>query len=144
METLFPAVPSDTPAQAAETIGRVPAFDSGTSRFLTRDGALVERSGVDAVRQWIDLALRQQIDRVPIYRTAGEVKIGIDRQLMGSKLPTGLAIAELERNVRETLSFCPAIRTVRDMTVRRVGRTCKVEFTAVLHDGQSVEVSTDV
>lgn len=144
MENLFPAVPTEIPAQAAETVGRVPAFDSKTNRFLTRDGALVERSGVEAVRQWIDLALHQQIDRVPIYRTEGEVKIGINRQLMGSKLPTGLAVAELERNVRETLSFCPAIRAVRDLTVRRAGRTCKAAFTAVLHDGQSLEVNTDV
>lgn len=144
METLFPAVPSEIPAQAAQTVGRSPVYDSAAGRFLVRDGALAECSGAQAVRQWIELALKQQIDWVPIYRTNGEARIGIDRQLMGSKLPSGLAAAELERNVRETLSFCPAIRAVRDMNVRRSGRACEISLTAVLYDGQSVEVSTHV
>ena len=40
MAEMFPTVPGRIPAQAAEEIGRVPAFDSGTSRFLLVDGAL--------------------------------------------------------------------------------------------------------
>lgn len=144
MANMFPVIPTDIPAQTAESIGRVPAFDGAAERFLLTDGALVERSGRAAVRQWIDLMLRQQIDRVPIYRTDSDTKIGIDRALLGSRLPTGLASAEIERNVRETMSYCPAIRAVRDLTVTRQGRACHVEFTAVLHDGESVEVSADV
>ena len=144
MANMFPVIPTDIPAQTAESIGRVPAFDSDTERFLLRDGALAERSGRAAVRQWFDLMLRQQIDRVPIYRTDGEAKIGIDRSLLGQRLPDGLASAEIERNVRETASYCPAVRTIRDLTVSRAGRACRVEFTAVLHDGETVEVTTDV
>ena len=132
-------------AQAAEEIGRVPAFDSGTSRFLLVDGALVERTGREAVRQWFDLMLRQQPDRVPIYRTeAGAAGIGVDRQMIGSKLPSGLIAAEIERNVRETASYCPAVRAVRDFEVTRQGRRCHVAFTAVLYDAETVEVSADV
>lgn len=65
MAEMFPTVPGRIPAQAAEEIGRVPAFDSGTSRFLLVDGALVERTGREAVRQWFDLMLRQQPNRCP-------------------------------------------------------------------------------
>ena len=54
MAEMFPTVPGRIPAQAAEEIGRVPAFDSGTSRFLLVDGALMERTGREAVRQWFD------------------------------------------------------------------------------------------
>lgn len=144
MATMFPVIPTDIPAQTAESIGRVPAFDSASERFLLQDGALVERSGRAAVQQWFDLMLRQQIDRVPIYVTEGATKLGIDRSLLGQHLPSGLASAEIERNVRETASFCPAVRTVRDLTVTRRGRACHVEFTAVLHSGETVEVSTDV
>ena len=144
MATMFPVIPTDIPAQTAESIGRVPAFDSTSERFLLKDGALVERSGRAAVQQWFDLMLRQQIDRVPIYVTEGETKLGIDRSLLGQHLPSGLASAEIERNVRETASFCPAVRTVRDLTVTRRGRACHVEFTAVLHNGETLEVSTDV
>ena len=144
MANMFPDIPTDAPAQTAESIGRVPAFDSASERFLLLDGALVERSGRAAVQQWFDLMLRQQIDRVPIYTTDGETKLGIDRSLLGQHLPNGLAAAEIERNVRETASFCPAVRTIRDLTVTRRGRACHVEFTAVLYDGETVEVTTDV
>lgn len=142
--TMFPAIPSTVPAQAAEDIGRVPAFDPDSSTFLIKDGALVERRGREAVRQWIDLMLRQQIDRVPIYRTDREVKIGIDHQMIGSKLPTGLQNAEVERQIRETMSYCPAIRTVQDFSVSRRGRSCRIAFTAVLYTGETLEVTANV
>ena len=144
MATMFPDIPTNVPAQTADSIGRVPAFDSTSERFLLRDGALVERTGRAAVQQWFDLMLRQQIDRVPIYTTDSEVKLGIDRGLLGQHLPNGLATAEIERNVRETASYCPAVRTIRDLTVSRRGRACHVEFTAVLYDDETVEVTTDV
>ena len=67
MTSIYPELPQAIPAQAAETVGRVPAFDADQSRFLLRDGALVERGGGEAVKQWFELALRQQIDRIPIY-----------------------------------------------------------------------------
>lgn len=144
MANMFPDIPTNVPAQTADSIGRVPAFDSTTERFLLRDGALVERTGRAAVQQWFDLMLRQRIDRVPIYMTEGETKLGVDLSLLGQHLPSGLASAEIERNVRETASYCPAVRTIRDLTVSRRGRACHVEFTAVLHNGETVEVTTDV
>lgn len=45
MRSIFPELPQDIPAQAAETVGRVPAFDADRGRFLLRDGALLERGG---------------------------------------------------------------------------------------------------
>lgn len=145
MAMFFPMIPEAIPAQAAAEIGRVPAFDMEARRFLLVDGKLVERTGQEAVRQWFELALRQQPDRVPIYRTeAGAAGIGVDRQMIGSKLPSGLIAAEIERNVRETASYCPAVRAVRDFEVTRQGRRCHVAFTAVLYDAETVEVSADV
>jgi len=141
---MFPTVPEVIPAQAAGDIGRVPAFDTGTNRFLLVDGKLVERSGREAVRQWFDLALRQQPERVPVYRTTGASQYGVDRSVLGSKLPTGYGAAELERSVRETAGFCPAVRSIQDFFISRAGRACRVEFTAVLHTGETVEVRVDV
>ncbi len=145
METkMFPVTPEEIPRQAGTEIGRAPAFDHQHSRFLTVDGALEERTGRAAVAQWIDLMLRQQIGKVPIYRTEGETRIGVDRGMLGGKLPTGLITAELERNVRETLSFCPAIRAVEGFTVARRGKACHVSFTARLYDESTLEVEQDV
>lgn len=98
----------------------------------------------EAVKQWFELALRQQIDRIPIYRTQGTKKYGVPRDLIGGKLPQGLAAAEMERGVRETASYNPAVREIRELRLSRERRTCVVEFTAVLHTGESVEVSVDV
>lgn len=144
---LFPQIPGLTAApssQTGETIGRVPAFDSGKNRFLTEDGAILERSDRDAVRQWFDLMLRQQIDHVPIYAAEdGANRIGIDRELMGRKVPSGLIVAEVERNVRETASYCPAVQDIRNFKVSRRGRTCHVSFTAVLYQRESLEVTLD-
>lgn len=144
MASIFPTIPAAIPAQAAVEIGRVPAFDPEADRFLLVDGKLVERTGREAVQQWFDLALRQQPGRVPIYRTSGAKQYGIDRSVLGSKLPTGYAAAELERSVRETASFCPAVRSIQDFSISRRGRACRVEFTAVLHTGETAEVSVDV
>ena len=110
MAMFFPMIPEAIPAQAAAEIGRVPAFDMEARRFLLVDGTLVERTGQEAVRQWFELALRQQPDRVPIYRTSGEKRYGIDRGVLETKLPSGYAEAELERSVRATASCCPAVR----------------------------------
>ena len=43
MADMFPTIPTGAPPQAGDKIGRVPAFDSETNRFLLLDGALVER-----------------------------------------------------------------------------------------------------
>lgn len=144
MTDMFPPIPTGAPPQAGDKIGRVPAFDSETNRFLLLDGALVERTGREAVQQWFDLMLRQRIDRVPIYRMSGETKLGVDRDMLGSRLPSGLITAEIERNVRETASFCPAVRAVRDFSVTQRGRSCHVEFTAELYTDETLEVQMDV
>ena len=79
MTTLFPIQQHTT---------RSPTFQDS---FLLVDGKLVERTGQEAVRQWFELALRQQPDRVPIYRTSGEKRYGIDRGVLETKLPSGYA-----------------------------------------------------
>ena len=144
MAGMFPTIPDTIPVQADTDIGRVPAFDTKTNTFLLVDGKLVERTGREAVQQWFDLALRQQPERVPIYRTGGARQYGISRAILGEKLPSGYAVAELERSVRETASFCPAVREIQNFSAARRGRTCQVSFTAVLYTKETVEVSVDV
>lgn len=145
MAMFFPMIPEAIPAQAAAEIGRVPAFDMEARRFLLVDGKLVERTGQEAVRQWFELALRQQPDRVPIYRTSGE-KCGTESTggCWRQSCPPATRRRSWSAGVRETASFCPAVRAVRDLAISRQGRACLVEFTAVLHTGETVEVSVDV
>lgn len=144
MATLFPQIPEDIPSQTATEIGRTPTFDAEANVFLLQDGALVERTGQEAVKRWFELALRQQPDKVPIYPAIGERRYGVDRELIGRKLPDGFIVAELERNVRETASFCPAVRDIQNFSVARRGRACVISFTAVLHTAETVEVTANV
>ena len=49
--------------------------------------------------------------------------------------------AEIERNVRKTAAFCPAVRTVDGFAFTRLRRGLQVAFTARLHTEETVEVS---
>ena len=148
-DAIFPVIPTDIPAQAAETVGRSPAFafDSTSSRrgaFQLVDGALVERTGKEAVRQWFELMLRQKPGAIPVYRTDSSSQPGVDRTMLDRRMPDGWVRAEVERQVRETAAFCPAVRAVDSFVFTRLRRGLQVEFTAYLHTDETVEVSTYV
>lgn len=138
---IFPAIPNDIPAQAADTVRRSLVFDYDKAAFRVVDGALAECSGRDAVRGWIALMLRQKPGKVPIYRTGGSAQPGVDRSLIGLRIPDGFAQAEVERSIRETLAFCPAIREVDRFVFTRERRGLTVTFAVSLHSGESLEVS---
>lgn len=144
-DAIFPVIPTDIPAQAAETVGRSPAFafDSTSSRrgaFQLVDGALVERTGREAVKQWFELMLRQKPGAIPIYRTDSSSQPGVDRTMLDRRMPDGWVQAEIERQVRETAAFCPAVRAVDSFVFTRLRRGLQVEFTAHLHTDETVEV----
>ena len=148
-DAIFPVIPTDIPAQAAETVGRSPAFafDSTSSRrgaFQLVDGALVERTGKEAVRQWFELMLRQKPGAIPVYRTDSSSQPGVDRTMLDRRMPDGWVQAEIERQVRETAAFCPAVRTVDSFVFTRLRRGLQVEFTAHLHTDETVEVRANV
>ena len=144
-EAIFPVIPADIPAQAGDTVGRSPAFafDSPSSRrgaFQLVDGALQERTGKAAVQQWFELMLRQLPGAIPIYRVDNTTQPGVDRTMMQTHLPEGWVRAEIERQIRETAAFCPAVRTVDTFIFTRLRRGLQVEFTAHLHTEETVEV----
>ena len=145
---IFPLSPADMPAQAADEIGRAPRFIwDGSGRggaFALTDGAPEERTGREAVRQWFALMLRQSPGAVPVYRMEGGSQPGIDRTLLGRHMPQGWVQAEIERQVRETAAFCPAVRSVDSFIFTRMRRGLQVAFTARLHGAEDLEVTVDV
>ena len=148
-EAIFPVIPADIPAQAGDTVGRSPAFafDSPSSRrgaFQLVDGALQERTGKAAVQQWFELMLRQLPGAIPIYRVDGTTQPGVNRTMLDRHMPAGWVQAEIERQVRETAAYCPAVRTVDTFIFTRLRRGLQVEFTARLHTDETVEVSVNV
>ncbi len=122
--------------------GRVPAF-SFEEGFLLLDGGVVERSGIEAVKQWFELMLRQQPGKIPIYQTGKNDEPGIDRTLLRQDLPFGFVCAEIERQVRATAAYCPAVKEVDSFRITRLRHGLQVEFTARLHS-EEVEISAYV
>ena len=145
MAEVFPVIPEELPATNADSIGRSPTFvfqdDGRAGRFQLVDGALVERQGVEAVKQWLELMLRQKLGRVPIYCVDGAVQPGVEQTSTDRRAPEGWIYAEIERNIRDTASFCPAIRTVDNFEFTRVRRGVEVRFTVHTRTGESGEVT---
>ena len=146
-DALFSFSPTEIQGIPAAEVGRVPAFDfdeRGRGAFRLVDGALVERSGVEAVKQWFSLMLRQPPDAIPVYRTDASTALGVDRTLLGKRAPLGFVTAEVERQVRETAAFNPAVRTVDSFVFTRLRRGLQVVFTAHLRTGEDTEVTAYV
>lgn len=145
MAEVFPVIPEELPATNADSIGRSPAFvfqgDGRAGGFQLVDGALVERRGLAAVRQWLELMLRQKPGKVPIYCVEGAVQPGVEQTSTDRRAPEGWIYAEIERNIRDTAAFCPAIRTVDSFAFSRVRRGVEVRFTVHTRTGESGEVT---
>ena len=143
----FSFSPTELQGIPAAEVGRVPAFDfdeRGRGAFRLVDGALVERTGAEAVKQWFDLMLRQLPDAIPVYRTDASTALGVDRTLLQTRAPLGFITAEIERQVRETAAFNPAVRAVDSFVFTRLRRGLQVEFRALLRTGEQTEVTTYV
>lgn len=146
-DALFSFSPAGVQGIPAAEVGRVPAFDfdeRGRGAFQLVDGALIERTGVEAVKQWFDLMLRQLPDAIPVYRTDASTTLGVDRTLLQTRAPLGFITAEIERQVRETAAFNPAVRTVDSFVFTRLRRGLQVEFRALLRTGEQTEVTAYV
>ena len=146
-DALFSFSPAGVQGIPAAEVGRVPTFDfdeRGRGAFRLVDGALVERTGVEAVKQWFDLMLRQLPDAIPVYRTDASTALGVDRTLLQTRAPLGFITAEIERQVRATAAFNSAVRAVDSFVFTRMRRGLQVEFRALLRTGEQTEVTAYV
>ena len=76
------------------------------------EGKLVEPTKIDAIKQWIELYIRTEINKYAIYTDS----FGIDtRGLLGYRLPRGYQVAEIMRRINEgILTKCPDVKSVSD------------------------------
>lgn len=97
---------------AAGTIGRSIKFDYDKKAFIVDEGKLVEPTKIDAIKQWIELYIRTEINKYAIYTES----FGIDtRGLLGYRLPRGYQVAEIMRRINEgILTKCPDVKSVSD------------------------------
>lgn len=125
--------------------GRSLTFDYDTNRFAVSNGAVRECADMDAIRQWIQLALRTQPGSADIYGITDGITFGVSSyDLLGRRnLPNDFIQSEIERQIRETCMLNPAIQSVACFKfVRSVHRTLQVSFT-VYTATDSGEVTVD-
>lgn len=116
---------------AVENLGYSLAFDENgflTDTFIT---------GKDSVCQWIERALQNRKYTVPIYNLENST-FGIDKIGVYEKAYP-VYIAELEADVRTTLSAHPSIVNVSSFQFERDGRKLIAEFSVFLKSVKDAE-----
>lgn len=106
-------------------------FDYDTNKFVLVDGAMQECCDMDAIQQWIHLALITQPGSADIYGITDGVTFGVSSYaLLGKRnLPTDFIQSEIERQIKDTCTLNPAIESVDCFKFQRgANRTLQVSF----------------
>lgn len=120
---------------AVREIGRTMRItDEGLTEEIVNDE--------DAVRQWLDLMLRQRPGLVPVY-DFDDASVGVDR-LAVNNLPKAVMLAEIQRGIVETAKLCPCITSVDGFSFNRGRRSLYFEFTVHIYNGDEVTMSYDI
>ncbi len=116
------------------TIGRSLKFDYETNQFVIEDGANVEPSKIDAIKQWIELFIRTEVDKYKVYTSS----FGVDlRDLVGYRLPRGYQVAEIMRRINEgILTKCPDVESVSEWSFDKG----TFSFTVTTNTGEEVVI----
>ena len=118
-----------------DNLGRSLKFDYETNSFVIINGKNVEPSKIDAIKQWIELYIRTEINKYVIYTD----EFGVDLNgLVGYRLPRGLQVAEIMRRINNgILSKCPNVTKVSDWNFDKGHFT----FTVTTNTGEEVVIN---
>ena len=136
----FANIPADTVDEtvaepATNEIGRSLKFDYETREFVFIDGKNVEPSKIDAIKQWIELYIRTEINKYVIYTE----NFGVDlNDLVGYRLPRGYQVSEIMRRINTgILTQCPNVVRVSDWNFDKG----TFSFTVTTNTGEEVVIS---
>lgn len=131
----------ETPTKTS--LGKVYLFDFKTGRHVTRDGKLVECTEVQAVKQWVELLLRTQLEKYPVYR---DTYFGLSTDdIIGNKsIPVIMAQAIIEEEIKEKCLEHILIRAITNFSIDRTDRGLTIGFNVVLKNGNTQGVSAIV
>lgn len=104
--------------------------DRGVS-FALSNGTPIECDKIDAIKQWIELALHVLPNTVPIYQHIdGAENFGVNvYQLLSRRaLPEDFVKSEIQREISETCALNPDIESVSNFAFNRTKRTLEVSF----------------
>lgn len=125
------------------TYGKELAFDFATGEFIMEDGKPKVVEGIEALKIWIEKAIRTARYRFPIYTFQYGCEL---EDIVGLDIPRAVLESEVQRVIREALIYDDRIEDVRDFVIERGGDWLKVTFrvVTVLGDTFQQEVSVGV
>ena len=138
-ETIFPIVPVPSISVTAQEAGSTVisavkelAFDFGASQLILEDGNPKAVSGIEALKIWIEKAIRTARYRWPIY----SFQYGSELEdIFGSSTPSAAVDSEIERVIRDALIYDNRIQDVNSFIFEADGDLLKVTFTVTTAQG---------
>lgn len=126
-----------------DKLGKVFLFDFKTGRHVIRDGKPVECTELQAVKQWVELLLKTQLDKYPIYEDS---YFGLStNDIIGVKSnPLVMVQAILEEEIKEKCKNHVLIRAITNFSVERTNNGVTIGFNVVLKNGNAKGVSVIV
>ncbi len=114
-------------------------FDFETGDFLLKDGRLVEVTGVEAIKSWIEKVLRTEKYRYKVYEREDKNEYGIilEDLIVGNNFPLSFIEAEVRREISQALTKHPKIQSLSDWNIEKNNPTLIISFKVNLIDGNS-------
>ena len=120
-------------------VGKSFLFDFENGDFILRDGRLVEVSGIEALKVWIEKILRTEKYRYEIYEGEDKKEYGVilEDLIVGNNFSYSFIEAELKREITEALTKNPLILSLSNWNIRKENPLVKISFKVNLKDESS-------
>lgn len=109
-------------------------FDYDTNSFVVKNGNVQEASRVEAVKQWIELFIRVELNKYAIYSD----NFGLDlSNLIGYRLPRSVQLSEIIRRLNDgIINGCKHVTACEDFAFDNG----KFSFTVITDLGEEVKL----
>ena len=134
---MFPQLDYDveqTISDTTESGERSLLFDYETNSFVLKNGNVQEVSRVEAVKQWIELFIRVELNKYAIYSD----NFGLDlSNLIGYRLPRSVQVSEIIRRLHDgIINGCKHVTACEDFAFNNG----TFSFTAITDLGDQIKL----
>lgn len=112
--------------------GVILSYDFEIGDFNMKDGKPIELTGLEALKVWIKKVLKTEKHKFKVYtNTDSQYAYGVTIRdyINNSNLPYNFKIAEIQREITESLMVNSSINSVTNFNFEREKRTLKITFT---------------
>ena len=134
---MFPQISYDvetTITEDTESGERSLLFNYETNSFVVKNGNVQDASRVEAVKQWIELFIRVELNKYAIYSD----NFGLDlSNLIGYRLPRSVQVSEIIRRLHDgIINGCKHVTACEDFSFNNG----TFSFTAITDLGEEVRL----